>query len=141
MGRRTSMMPAGNRPEVRQARLTLLAELRQVDHWRRLVAARIDLTVAAVAAVDEPVVRSLSTAPTVPFGLRELLGLVPATPAGGEVELLLRLRSVQRDLDAYAAALRTAVACPDEAAEQAPPAAVVVLADRRRPGARPDGVA
>jgi hypothetical protein len=141
MGRRTSMSPARDWSDVRQARLTLLAELREVDHWRRLVTARIDLAVAAVAAVDEPVVRNLPAAPAVPFGLRELLGLAPAASAGAEVELLLRLRAAQRDLDAYAAALRAAIAGSGEPSKTGSVASVVVLADRRRPGPRPDGVA
>jgi hypothetical protein len=94
------------RDETRRNQLALLIELREVEHWRRLVAARLDLAVAAVAAVDEPVVRNLPAAPAPPFGLRELLGL--GSPASGrdEVALLLRLREVQRDLDAYACALR-----------------------------------
>jgi hypothetical protein len=92
------------RDETRRDQLALLIELREVEHWRRLVAARLDLAVAAVAAVDEPVVRNLPAAPGPPFGLRELLGL--ASPAPAELSLLLRLREVQRDLDAYACALR-----------------------------------
>jgi hypothetical protein len=94
--------------DTRRRRLTLLAELREVEHWRRLVAARLDLAVAAVADIDEPAVRSLPSAPTPPYGLRELLGLGAATSPQHEAALLLRLRQVQRDLDAYAVALREA---------------------------------
>jgi hypothetical protein len=94
------------RDEIRRDQLALLLELREVEHWRRLVAARLDLAVAAVAAVDEPVVRTLPAAPVPPFGLRELLGLGSPGTALAEVALLLRLREVQRDLDAYACALR-----------------------------------
>jgi hypothetical protein len=92
--------------DTRRRQLALLTELREVDHWRRLVAARLDLAVAAVAAVDEPVVRNLPAAPAPPFGLRELVGLPAAGQARSEAGLLLRLRAAQRDLDAYAAALR-----------------------------------
>jgi hypothetical protein len=132
---RTPVSTGGGREAAHRARLALLAELREVDHWLRLVAARIDLAVAAVAAIDEPVVRSLPTAPAVPFGLRELLGLAPPGLARGEADVLLRLRVVQRDLDAYARALRASAAgLGDEAADPGASgdgADVVVLADRR----------
>src|SRR5690349_13413349 len=88
------------RDENRRDQLALLLELREVEYWRRLVAARLDLAVAAVAAVDEPVVRDLPAAPAPPFGLRELLGLPSPGPGRDDVALLLRLRAVQRDLDA-----------------------------------------
>ena len=104
--RRSSRGAALERDETRRDQLALLAELREVEHWRRLVAARLDLAVAAVAAVDEPVVRHLPTAPAPPFGLRELVGLTGPASARQEVVLLLRLREAQRDLDAYACALR-----------------------------------
>jgi hypothetical protein len=96
------------RDETRRDQLALLHELREVEHWQRLVAARLDLAVAAVAAIDEPAVRNLPAAPP-PFGLRELLGMGSPGTALEEVALLLRLREVQRDLDAYACALRTQV--------------------------------
>jgi hypothetical protein len=104
--RRSSRAAALRRDETRRDQLALLAELREVEHWRRLVAARLDLAVAAVAAVDEPAVRHLGTAPAPPFGLRELVGLAGAGSTQHEVVLLLRLREAQRDLDAYACALR-----------------------------------
>jgi hypothetical protein len=97
------------RDETRRDQLALLLELREVEHWRRLVAARLDLAVAAVAAVDEPVVRNLPAAPAPPFGLRELLGLTSPGSSRDDVALLLRLRDAQRDLDAYAGALRDQV--------------------------------
>lgn len=93
------------RDETRRDQLALLLELREVEHWRRLVAARLDLAVAAVAGVDEPVLRGVPAAAP-PFALRELLGLTGPGSARDEVALLLRLRAVQRDLDAYACALR-----------------------------------
>jgi hypothetical protein len=142
---RTPVTTGDGREATCRSRLELLAELREVDHWRRLVAARIDLAVAAVAAIDEPVVRSLPAAPPVPFGLREMLGLPPHGRARGETELLLRLRAVQRDLDAYARALRAAVPGhvdrPGEELAGRHLATVVVLAQRRRPWPGPDGVA
>ncbi|HYY11598.1 MAG TPA: hypothetical protein VE781_11725 [Kineosporiaceae bacterium] len=101
--RRTTRGAALRRDRSRREQLALLAELREVEHWRRLVAARLDLAVAAVARVDEPVLRSLAGAVPPPVGLRELLGV---TGAPADVALLLRLREVGRDLDAYASALR-----------------------------------
>jgi hypothetical protein len=143
--------------EDRRRQLALLTELREVEHWRRLLSARIDLAVAAVAAVDEPVVRNLPSAPAVPFGLRDLVGLAPPGQARGEVETLLRLRAVQRDLDAYARALRatTRAATADllsrlddrgepleeQAGNEAPLAPVLLLEARRRRRPDPDGVA
>jgi hypothetical protein len=143
--------------EDRRRQLALLTELRDVEHWCRLVAARIDLAVAAVAAIDEPVVRNLPAAPPVPFGLRELVGLAPPGQARGEVDALLRLRAVQRDLDAYARALRARTRAatqnllsrlddpadplprqPDDDGGKAP---VILLEARRRRRPDPDGVA
>ncbi len=164
MARRTPAATGPERTATRRHQLALLAELREVEHWRRLVAARIDLAVAALAAIDEPVVRNLPAAPPPPYGLRELLGLAPRGLARGEADVLLRLRAVQRDLDAYAAALRatTRTATQDLLSRLDHPAAgggkaagdgqtgstdpgvasVVVLADRRRRRPRgPGGVA
>jgi hypothetical protein len=93
--------------ERRRRRNDLLTRLREVDHWRRLVTARLDLAVAAVTAIEEPT--SDSTVPSValPAGLREILGLPVCKAALPEAAVLLRLRQAQRDLDEYAQALRT----------------------------------
>jgi hypothetical protein len=100
-------VPAGTTAEEGADRRELVLELRHVEHWRRLVAARLDLAVAAVTAVDEPVVRLLPAAPVLPWGLREQLGL-PGCVADAlpEAALLPRLRALLRDLDRYAGALR-----------------------------------
>ena len=77
--------------EARRRQLALLTELREVEHWRRLVAARLDLAVAAVAAVDEPVVRTCRRARAAvrpPRARRP----APAGHARHEAGLLLRLR-------------------------------------------------
>jgi hypothetical protein len=129
--REGSREAALRRDEGRRDQLALLAELREVEHWRRLVAARLDLAVAAVAALDEPVVRTLPAAPTPPFGLRELVGLSAPGSARREVVLLLRLRQAQRDLDAYACALRERT--------RAATAGLVSRLDDHRPDAGQDG--
>jgi hypothetical protein len=128
--RELSRGAALRRDETRRDQLALLAELREVEHWRRLLAARLDLAVAAVAAVDEPIVRDLPAAPAPPFGLRELVGLDAPGSASRELALLLRLRAAQRDLDAYAGALRarTRVATTE----------LVSRLDDARPGSRAD---
>jgi hypothetical protein len=142
---RTPASMGDGRETACRSQLRLLAELREVDHWRRLVAARIDLAVAAVAAIDEPVVRSLPAAPAVPFGLRELLGLAPPGRARGETDVLLRLRAVQRDLDGCARALRETIAGHlDQGGDvdgDREDVKVVVLTEHRRRRQRPDGVA
>ncbi len=116
-------VPAYTTAEECALRRELALELRQVEHWRRLVAARLDLAVAAVTSMDEPVVRLLSTAPVLPWGLREELGL-PACEADTlpEAALLPKLRSLLQDLDRYAGALRA------EAGAQLPPGVGPVVA-------------
>ena len=94
--------------EKRRRRHDLLAQLREVDHWRRLVAARLDLAVAAVTSIDEPDGDRWETpsSGSLPPGLREILGLPDCAQALPEASVLLRLRAAQRDLDEYARALR-----------------------------------
>lgn len=94
--------------EKRRRRHDLLAQLREVDHWRRLVAARLDLAVAAVTSIDEPdgARCDLPSAGSLPAGLREILGLPACHQALPEASVLLRLRAAQRDLDEYARVLR-----------------------------------
>ncbi|MFN8078955.1 MAG: hypothetical protein U0Q19_05255 [Kineosporiaceae bacterium] len=87
------------------------AELREVEYWRRLVAARLDLAVAAVTSLDEPVVRELPSVPRLPCNLRRLVGL-PQGDARGEVGVLEQLRGVLHDLDSYALALRSCSCTP-----------------------------
>lgn len=93
--------------EKRRRRHDLLAQLREVDHWRRLVTARLDLAVAAVTSIDEPDAdRGSAPGGVLPEGLREMLGLPDCARAQPEASVLLRLRAAQRDLDEYARALR-----------------------------------
>jgi hypothetical protein len=97
--------------EKRRRRHDLLAQLREVDHWRRLVTARLDLAVAAVTDIDEPdVAGAEALGAALPPGLREILGLPACDQALPEASVLIRLRAAQRDLDEYARSLR---ACTD----------------------------
>jgi hypothetical protein len=87
----------------------LVAELRDVDHWRRLVSARLDLAVAAVTSIDDLPLHALRATPALPHGLRDLVGLPPCDQALPEAGSLTRLRAVLRDLDAYTCELQTAL--------------------------------
>jgi hypothetical protein len=95
----------------------LLAAQRDVDHWRRLIAARIDLAVASVADLEEPSapgVAGYGTDCTPPSGLRDLLGIARLDERLGETTLLVRLRSALTELTRYAGVLD---AVTDEAAQ------------------------
>lgn len=85
----------------------VIAELRDVEYWRRLVGARLDLAVAAVTDIDELATRPLPCDPAPPYGLRDLVGIPDNEAALAESGVLLQLRAVLGDLDAYACALRT----------------------------------
>jgi len=96
------------------------AELREVEYWRRLVLARLDLAVAAVTAAEEPTQHTapedvLSARP-VPADLRRLIGLGQCD-ALGEAAVLERLRDALDDLDCYARGLRAGArrACQESA--------------------------
>jgi hypothetical protein len=98
----------------------LLAAQREVDHWRRLIAARIDLAVASVADLEDllvpPNAASYGSPCTPPAGLRELLGIARLEELDerlGETTLLMRLRRALDDLAAYN---QTLEAVTDEAA-------------------------
>ncbi len=90
-----------------QTRRQLLAELREVNHWRRLITARLDLAVATVTDLAEPAARDLPYAPGLPADLRDLVGLChDPDDRCAEAAALERLRAALDDLDAYALALR-----------------------------------
>ena len=95
----------------------LVAAQRQVEHWHRLIAARIDLAVASVADLDEPHspprAATCGTPCTPPAGLRDLLGIPRRDDRLGETRLLPDLRHALGDLESYA---RTLDALTDEAA-------------------------
>jgi hypothetical protein len=94
----------------------LLAAQREVDHWRRLISARIDLAVASVADLEEPKppdAASYGNPCVPPPGLRDLLGIARLDQRLGETTLLMRLRCALVDLASYA---ETLDAVTDEAA-------------------------
>jgi hypothetical protein len=98
----------------------LLAAQREVDHWRRLITARIDLAVASVADLEDllvpPNAASYGSPCTPPPGLRDLLGIARLDELEerlGETSLLMRLHSALDDLALYH---QTLEAVTDEAA-------------------------
>jgi hypothetical protein len=81
------------------ARIRATCRLRDAEHWRRLVAARLDLAVAAVAGIDE----------VEPVQLRTLLGMPGGADGDGrlaESSLLIRLRTALEELDRYILTVR-----------------------------------
>jgi hypothetical protein len=78
---------------------------RRLEHWRRLVAARLDLAVAAVADIDELPGHAPAVLPLPPYGLRELLGIGPHEHRMHETALLPRLKETLERLDAHLEAL------------------------------------
>ena len=86
----------------------LLVQIRCVDHWRRLIGARLDLAVAAVADLDElcadHLVSPAGCSP--PDGLRALIGIDREPNRLAETALLPRLRRAMDELDAYKLSLR-----------------------------------
>jgi len=98
----------------------LLAALREADHWRRLIMARIDLAVASVADLEDllvpPNAASYGSPCTPPPGLRDLLGIARLEELDerlGEAALLMQLRRALDDLAVYN---ETLAAVTDEAA-------------------------
>jgi hypothetical protein len=86
----------------------LVTQLREVDYWRRLVLARLDLAIAAVTDIDEPSGRSARVM-IPPFGLREIVGIPDPDQATEDVSALLPLREVLLELDSYRDRLRDEV--------------------------------
>lgn len=98
--RRWAAMPLG---ELRDAQQELGARIRRAEHWRRLVAARLDLAVAAVTDIDELPAQA-------PAGLRQLLGLDHYERRLGETALLPLLKAALADLDRHLTELRLEIA-------------------------------
>jgi hypothetical protein len=109
-----SAMPVAELVETHRG---LLAAQREVDHWRRLIAARIDLAVASVADLEDllvpPNAASYGSPCTPPPGLRDLLGIARLDGRLQETTLLMQLRGALGDLALYR---QTLEAITDEAA-------------------------
>jgi hypothetical protein len=112
-----SAMPVAELAETHRG---LLAAQREVDHWRRLIMARIDLAVASVAELEDllvpPNAATYGTPCTPPPGLRELLGIARLEELDerlGETSLLMQLRRALQELANYHETLE---AVTDEAA-------------------------
>lgn len=93
---------------------SMMAALRQADHWHRLITSRIDLAVACVADVGELEgphdAASYSFDCPPPQGLRELVGITSGDVRLHETGMLMRLRSALSELDAYIEYLREVTA-------------------------------
>jgi hypothetical protein len=81
--------------EAESARDRAMCHLRDAEHWRRLVAARLDLAVAAVADIDDLEATLV--------GLRPLIGMPGADGRLAESSLLIRLRGALDELDRHIA--------------------------------------
>jgi hypothetical protein len=92
--------------ELRAWQEALISELRDVDHWRRLVEARLDLAVAAVTCIDELALRRLPPLGAPPCELHALLGIPSGADALAETSVLVRLRETSRVLGEYSAELQ-----------------------------------
>ncbi len=103
-----SAMPV---PELADHHRQLRAAQRDIDHWRRLISARIDLAVAAVADLDEPMAppdaASYWCPGAPPAGLRDLLGIARLDDRLAETALLIRLRGTLESLNDYRAVIDT----------------------------------
>lgn len=90
--------------ETSQRHRAVLAQLRAIDYWRRLVGARLDLAVAAVADIDDD---TLIDDGLVGDSLRELVGIPRLDGRLAESAKLVLLREVLKDLDAVRDRLRS----------------------------------
>lgn len=102
--------------ELRLARMSLRHEITQIKHWRRLVRARLDLTVARAVPPDRlglPGTAYTAIAPAVAHGVLMDIALVP--DAGLSVTDLPALRSAETSLADYEAAVRRTLTATDDA--------------------------
>jgi len=104
--------PPGPETGARAARRALRAEKAQLLRWRRLLRARLDLAVAAYAPPDTLGAMSWEILPDAQMSLpcpQDLLAAVHVRTDGDEVELMQRLRELDRSLAAYGARLDAAL--------------------------------
>lgn len=91
--------------ELRALQQEAEARTRRLEHWRRLVAARLDLAVAAVADIDEVPGNAPAVLPLPPYGLRDLLGIGSHDHRMHETALLPLLKETLKRLDDHLEAL------------------------------------
>ena len=99
-----------NAAELRLACASLRHEITQIGHWRRLVRARLDLTVARAVLpgrLGDTIADQGATAPTVTHSV--LVGIAQPAGAGLSVTDLPRLRSVETSLAVYETEVRRAL--------------------------------
>lgn len=104
--------PVGPAVDARAARRALRAERAQLSHWRRLVRARLDLTVASLAPPEDLGTFTWDLMPDAAVllpGTRELAQAVHGAPEGDVVDVLTRLRRLDRMLARYGDALDSAI--------------------------------
>lgn len=104
-GRNGAILPLGPEPEIaelRHARELLLHEREQIGYWRRLVRARIDISMAGILAPDPLGFRELGETddPLVP-DMRELAALINED-THFRIDALDRIREVDEQLMRYA---------------------------------------
>ena len=105
--------------ELRRTRALLRHEVSQATHWRRIIQARLDLTVAravlparlGLEITDQVSPEALSTIPA--FG--DLLGIARRPGDSFPVDDLLRLRAAERSLGEYEAHVRRALMAATDA--------------------------
>ncbi len=85
------------------------SDLRSVEYWRRLVAARLDLAVAALTAPDTLPRHAMPPSAPLPHDLSRLVGL-PSCDLLAEAGTLEQLRDVLGELDSLRESLRSGVA-------------------------------
>lgn len=96
--------------ELRQVCASLRHEITQIGHWRRLVRARLDLTVARAVLPGRLGEHSASqTTPRPPVTHGVLVGIAQAPGSGLSVTDLPRLRSAEVSLTDYETAVRRAL--------------------------------
>ena len=96
--------------ELRLACASLRHEITQIGHWRRLVRARLDLTVARAVLpgrLGDTITDQGATAPAVSHSV--LVGIAQPPGAGLSVTDLPRLRSVEDSLAIYETEVRRAL--------------------------------
>lgn len=98
--------------DARAARRALRAEKAQLARWRRLLRARLDLTVAGFAPPETLGAMSWELVPEAQMSLplpQELLDAIRAAGTNDPVALMQRLRSLDRELMAYGAEIDAAL--------------------------------